>query len=41
MAGSFGYEKEHYELSMTIGAQSLFPAVNDKGPEDVLAEALP
>ena len=31
MAGSFGYEKEHYDLSMTIGAQSLFPAVNAKG----------
>ena len=24
MAGSFGYEKEHYELSMQIGEQSLF-----------------
>ncbi len=33
MAGSFGYEKEHYELSMTIGAQSLFPAVNAKPPD--------
>jgi len=27
MAGSFGYEKEHYEISMNIGEQSLFPAV--------------
>ncbi|MGH1388167.1 FAD-binding and (Fe-S)-binding domain-containing protein [Kordia sp.] len=27
MAGSFGYEKEHYEVSMKIGEQSLFPAV--------------
>ena len=33
MAGSFGYEKEHYDLSMTIGAQALFPAVNAKGPD--------
>lgn len=33
MAGSFGYEKEHYQLSMDIGAQSLFPSVNAKGPE--------
>ena len=33
MAGSFGYEKEHYELSMTIGGQALFPAVKAKGPE--------
>ncbi|WP_179347626.1 FAD-binding and (Fe-S)-binding domain-containing protein [Winogradskyella pacifica] len=27
MAGSFGYEKEHYEISMTIGEQTLFPSV--------------
>ena len=27
MAGSFGYEKEHYEISMQIGEQTLFPAV--------------
>lgn len=27
MAGSFGYEKEHYEISMQIGELVLFPAV--------------
>ncbi len=27
MAGSFGYESEHYELSMKIGSMSLFPAL--------------
>ncbi len=27
MAGSFGYESEHYEVSMAIGEQRLFPAV--------------
>ena len=27
MAGSFGYEKEHYETSMAIGEMVLFPAV--------------
>ncbi|ADB40627.1 FAD-binding and (Fe-S)-binding domain-containing protein [Spirosoma linguale] len=27
MAGSFGYEAEHYELSMQIGEMVLFPAV--------------
>jgi Fe-S oxidoreductase len=27
MAGSFGYEAEHYDVSMTIGSQRLFPAV--------------
>ncbi len=29
MAGSFGYEKEHYELSMQIGEMVLFPAVRE------------
>jgi Fe-S oxidoreductase len=27
MAGSFGYEKEHYDVSMKIGELVLFPAV--------------
>ncbi len=27
MAGSFGYEKEHYELSMKVGEQSLFSKI--------------
>jgi Fe-S oxidoreductase len=30
MAGSFGYEKEHYDLSMQIGEQHLFPAVRTR-----------
>jgi len=29
MAGAFGYEKEHYELSMKIGEMILFPAVRE------------
>ena len=29
MAGSFGYEKEHYDLSMKVGELVLFPAVNE------------
>ena len=33
MAGSFGYEKEHYDLSIAIGDRRLFPAVKAKGPE--------
>ncbi len=33
MAGSFGFEKEHYDVSMTIGQQALFPAIEAKGPE--------
>ncbi len=27
MAGAFGYEKKHYDISMKIGARRLFPAV--------------
>jgi Fe-S oxidoreductase len=29
MAGSFGYEKEHYDLSLQIGELSLFPAIRN------------
>ncbi len=29
MAGSFGYEAEHYELSMKVGEMILFPAVRN------------
>jgi len=28
MAGSFGYETEHFEVSRLIGEERLFPAVN-------------
>jgi FAD/FMN-containing dehydrogenase/Fe-S oxidoreductase len=34
MAGSFGYEKEHYDLSMQIGELVLFPSVRSQ-PEEV------
>ena len=30
MAGSFGLEREHYEVSMKIGEQDLFPAIRDR-----------
>ena len=38
MAGSFGYEKEHYDVSMKIGEQTLFPAIR-KSQEDVIISA--
>ncbi|MCK0189325.1 FAD-binding and (Fe-S)-binding domain-containing protein [Arenibacter sp. F20364] len=38
MAGSFGYEKEHYEVSMQVGELKLFPAVR-KAAEDVIIAA--
>ncbi len=37
MAGSFGYEKEHYELSMKIGEMVLFPAVREAGEDTIIA----
>lgn len=37
MAGAFGYEKEHYKLSMQIGEQVLFPAVRSAGKNAIIA----
>lgn len=37
MAGSFGYEKEHYDLSMKIGEMVLFPAVRKAENNTLLA----
>ncbi|MBF8268189.1 MAG: oxidoreductase, partial [Dehalococcoidia bacterium] len=34
MAGAFGYEREHYDISMAIGGQRLFPAISQRGAED-------
>ena len=38
MAGSFGYEKEHYDISMKIGELVLFPAVR-KVTNEIIAAA--
>ncbi|HAH23337.1 MAG TPA: FAD-binding oxidoreductase [Prolixibacteraceae bacterium] len=37
MAGSFGYEKEHYALSMKIGELDLFPAVRKSLQDEIIA----
>ncbi|MEC8832920.1 MAG: FAD-binding oxidoreductase, partial [Bacteroidota bacterium] len=37
MAGSFGYEKEHYEVSMQVGGLKLFPAVEKSPKETIIA----
>ncbi|MEI7423694.1 MAG: FAD-linked oxidase C-terminal domain-containing protein [Prolixibacteraceae bacterium] len=37
MAGSFGYEKEHYDLSMKIGNLVLFPEIQSLKPEVIIA----
>jgi FAD/FMN-containing dehydrogenase/Fe-S oxidoreductase len=39
MAGSFGYEKEHYDISMAIGEQALFPAVRRATAQTIIAAA--
>jgi len=37
MAGAFGYEKEHFDLSMKIGELVLFPAVRNTRAETLIA----
>ncbi len=37
MAGSFGFEAEHYDVSMTVGEDRLFPAVRAEPDDTVIA----
>ena len=37
MAGSFGYEKEHYELSTKVGELVLFPEIRNSDEKTVIA----
>ena len=37
MAGSFGFEKEHYDLSIKIGELVLFPAVRKATENEIIA----
>jgi FAD/FMN-containing dehydrogenase/Fe-S oxidoreductase len=39
MAGSFGYEKEHYEMSLAIGNRRLFPAIRATDPASEIVAA--
>ncbi|MGQ9367917.1 FAD-binding and (Fe-S)-binding domain-containing protein [Azospirillum sp. ST 5-10] len=36
MAGAFGYQAEHYDVSMAVGELDLLPAVRAAGPDDVV-----
>src|SRR5262249_34399619 len=38
MAGAFGYDREHYQVSKAIGARSLFPAIQNKPDAVVIAD---
>ena len=40
MAGSFGYELEHYDLSMQVGELSLLPAVRDSSEAIIAASGI-
>ncbi len=37
MAGSFGFEKEHYDLSVKVGELVLFPAVRSSNSDTIIA----
>jgi Fe-S oxidoreductase len=39
MAGSFGYMKDHFEVSRAIGERKLFPAIRAKAPGAVVVAA--
>ncbi|WP_375240622.1 FAD-binding and (Fe-S)-binding domain-containing protein [Polaribacter sp.] len=39
MAGSFGYEKEHYQISMQVGEDTLFPKIRNTPKETEIAAA--
>lgn len=39
MAGSFGYAREHFDVSRQIGERRLLPAARSLGPDDVLVAA--
>ncbi|MCH7688615.1 MAG: 4Fe-4S dicluster domain-containing protein, partial [Planctomycetes bacterium] len=36
MAGSFGYEREHYAISQAIGERKLFPAIRDRTDDAIV-----
>lgn len=36
MAGSFGYQKDKYDLSMKIGEETLFPALRELSPDVIV-----
>ena len=39
MAGSFGYEKEHYKVSMQVGEDTLFPKIRNTPQETQIVAA--
>ena len=39
MAGAFGYEAEHYDISITMGERRLLPAIREQSEEVIIAAA--
>jgi Fe-S oxidoreductase len=39
MAGAFGYEAEHYDVSMRVGELGLFPYIRKSDPNVIIAAA--
>ncbi len=39
MAGSFGYEKEHYDISLKMAERRLLPAIREEGEDTILVAA--
>ena len=39
MAGSFGYEKEHYQVSMEMAERRLLPAVRQADDDTIIVAA--
>ena len=39
MAGAFGYETEHFDISMKMGERRLFPEIRDAGDETIIVAA--
>ena len=39
MAGAFGYEKEHYAMSIAVGELALFPRMRQVKEDTILAAA--
>ena len=39
MAGAFGFEKEHYELSQKVGELVLFPEIRKSDKDEIIVAA--
>jgi Fe-S oxidoreductase len=39
MAGSFGYSRDHYAVSRSVGERKLFPAIRSKGADAIVVAA--